>query len=70
MERNDYGQLTDDKQAGQVVGDGNRGKAIAIGPFLRYSGRGWGVALKWQHETEVANRAKGDRLYLQVFLRL
>lgn len=65
-----YRQVTNDERAGQVVGDGNRGKAIAVGPFLRYIGQGWGLTLKWQHETEVANRAKGDRLYLQWFLRL
>ena len=57
-------------QAGQVVGDGNRGKAIAIGPFVRYYGKGWGITFKWQHETEVANRAKGERFYLQAMVRL
>lgn len=65
-----YRQVSNDEQAGQVVGDGNRGKAIGIGPFLRFFGDGWGTTFKWQRETEVANRAKGDRFYLQVFMRL
>lgn len=65
-----YRQVTNDEQGGHVVGDGNRGKAIAIGPFLRYYGKGWGATFKWQHETEIANRAKGERFYLQVMVRL
>lgn len=65
-----YRQVTNDERSGQVVGDGNRGKAIAMGPFLRYAGKGWGLTFKWQHETEVANRAKGNRFYLQWFLGL
>ena len=65
-----YQQVTDDKQSGVTVGDGNRGKAFAIGPFLRHSGKGWGVLLKWQREASVENRAKGDRFYLQVSVKL
>lgn len=65
-----YRQVTDDEQAGRRVGDGNRGQALAIGPFLRFYGQGWGVTLKWQHETKVENRADGNRLYLQVAIKL
>jgi hypothetical protein len=65
-----YRQVTNDVQNGQVFGDGNRGKAIAVGPFLRFFGKGWGLTFKWQHETEVANRAKGERFFLQAMIQL
>jgi len=66
-----YKQITDDKQNGQIVGDGNRGQAVAIGPFLRYHpSKNWGIALKWQHESLVENRTRGDRIFLQFALKL
>lgn len=62
-----YRQVGDDEVRGVTVTGGNRGRALAAGPFVRYSsGSGWGVTLKWQHETGVRNRASGDRLFLQV----
>jgi hypothetical protein len=66
-----YRQVTDDKMNGQVVGDGNRGQAIGIGPFVRYHpSKNWGLTFKWHHETGVENRAKGDRFILQFMYRL
>ena len=63
---NVYKQLTDDKQNGQVVADGNRGQVAAIGPYIRYHpSPDWGITLKWQHETWVENRTRGDRIFLQ-----
>lgn len=65
-----YQQVSDDRQAGRGLADGNRGRALAAGPFVRIFGRGWGLTLKWQHEAKVENRAKGDRLYLQAAMAL
>jgi hypothetical protein len=68
---NVYKQLTDDRQNGQVVPGGNRGQAVAIGPFVRYHpSPDWGVTLKWQHESWVENRTPGDRIFLQFALKL
>jgi hypothetical protein len=66
-----YKQLTDDSQNGQTIAGGNRGRAFALGPFIRYRpANNWGVVLKWQHETWVENRPKGDRLFLQFSFKL
>ena len=50
-----------------VVGDGNRGQAVAFGPALRWHphDKPYGITLKWQHEELVENRASGDRILLQ-----
>ena len=63
-------QVTDDERDGQRVADGNRGRVAAIGPFVRFHGRGWGVVLKWQAERLVENRAAGDRVILQLAMKL
>jgi len=66
-----YKQVTDDRLNGQIFGDGNRGRAVAIGPFLRYHpSPDWGITLKWQRETMVRNRTRGDRIFLQLALKL
>lgn len=58
-------QFTDDTQYGLVYKDGYRGQAFAIGPQIRWSWNGGGVALKWQHEFLVENRTKGDKVWFQ-----
>ncbi|MGH8759138.1 MAG: SphA family protein [Burkholderiales bacterium] len=61
-----YQQTTDDRQAGATV-PGNKGRALAIGPSIRYqSQKGWFAMLKYQKETRVRNRAEGDALWLKV----
>lgn len=66
-----YKQVTDDQLNGQLFGDGNRGQVIAIGPFLRYHpSADWGITLKWQREMRVENKTRGDRLFLQLALKL
>lgn len=66
-----YQQVTDDTVNGNVVADGNRGRAVAIGPFIRYHpSRDWAITFKWQHEYLVENRASGDRFFLQFMLKL
>ena len=66
-----YKQMSDDKRNGQVVGDGNRGQAVGVGPFVRYHpSRDWGITFKWQYETQVENRPQGNRFLLQVMYKL
>ncbi len=66
-----YKQITDDEQNGRVVGDGNRGQVVAVGPFLRYHpSKNFGIVLKWQHEEAVKNRTSGERIFLQFALQL
>jgi len=60
-----YRQVTDDKVNGNAVPGGNRGRAFAIGPYIRYHEGYWGVTFKWQHESWIENRAKGNRFFLQ-----
>jgi hypothetical protein len=62
-----YKQVSDDKVRNGAVNvpDGNRGQVVAVGPFLRRYGRGWGFTLKWQREYAVENRVAGDRWMLQ-----
>ena len=65
-----YKQVSDDKVAGAVAGDGNRGQVVAIGPFLRYHPRrDWAVTFKWQREAQARNKTEGDRFFLQLFRR-
>lgn len=65
-----YKQVTDDTQYGSTFRDGNRGQAVGIGPTLRYRGTDWGVVLKWQAETLVENKSKGNRTFLQLYFKL
>ena len=66
-----YQQTTDDTINGSSVAGGNRGRASAIGPFIRFHpSKDFGIALKWQHEYQVENRASGDRFFLQLSMQL
>ena len=60
-----YRQVTDDKVNGNTVPGGNRGRAFGIGPYIRYHEGYWGITFKWQNESWVENRAKGNRYFLQ-----
>ena len=65
-----YRQMTDDSQAGQTIA-GNRGRAFAIGPSIKYdSGKGWFVTAKYQMETDVRNRPEGAAFWLKAVFPL
>ncbi len=65
-----YQQMTDDKNAAGIVAD-FKGRALAIGPALKYtSASHWMMALKWQVETGVRNRAQGDTLIIKTNIPL
>ena len=61
-----YRQTTDDRQDGERIAD-NKGRALAIGPSIKYSGKdGWFVTAKWEQETQVRNRAQGDAYWVKL----
>jgi len=61
-----YKQTTDDRQFAKPVGDGNRGRNLAIGPQARiFFGSGGALALKYTRDTLVENRARGNSFWFQ-----
>lgn len=60
-----YQQLTDDKKDGQTI-SGNKGRAYAIGPNLKYdSGKGWFITAKLSKEFSVRSRTEGTQFWLK-----
>lgn len=54
-----YQQVTDDSGPGAPE-NGNRGRAVAIGPSFKYdNGKGWFITAKYQKEFLVENRPRG-----------
>ena len=62
-----YKQTTNDLQNGLIVGDGNRGRDLAIGPEVRFHlGEHGGFALKFLHDTLVQNKPQGNAFWFQL----
>lgn len=63
-----YRQMTDDQQNGATVA-GNKGKAYAIGPSIKYDGgKGWFFTAKYERESGVVNRAEGSSFKIKALL--
>lgn len=63
-----YQQVTQDNKDGIDVA-GNKGRAFAIGPAIKYdSGKGWMLMAKWQKESAVRNRPEGSAFWLKAVL--
>lgn len=60
-----YRQVTNDKQGGVKVGDGNKGQVFGIGPQFKYDHKNMSFLLKYQAETSVKNRPDGDKLWFK-----
>jgi len=60
-----YQQLTNDLQNGLIVGDGNRGRNLAIGPQLNYHVGPCLLIAKYQKDTLVENRPIGNSFWLE-----
>lgn len=61
-----YDQLSDDELHGQTLLDGNRSRAAAIGPQIRYSPKpGVAMALKYQRDVIAENQSQGGKLWFQ-----
>lgn len=65
-----YQQITDDKVAGQNV-PGNRGRAFAIGPSVKYQSKdGWFITAKFENQYGVRNRSDGSAFWLKTIIPL
>ncbi|MGA3982266.1 SphA family protein [Ralstonia nicotianae] len=62
-----YQQTTDDRQDGNTL-SGHRGRAVALGPSIRFDGGKWFVTAKYQKEFGVRNRAQGEGLVIKAVL--
>lgn len=60
-----YRQVTDDLQNGLIVGDGNRGRDLAIGPEVKYHFGKCALIAKYEKDTLVENRPIGNSFWLQ-----
>ncbi|MCM8816940.1 MAG: transporter [Candidatus Omnitrophica bacterium] len=65
-----YTQLTDDKQNGIKVGDGNKGNVFAIGPQIKYDWKKGSFILKYQKEMSVENKPEGSKAWLKFIVPL
>lgn len=67
-----YVQTSDDRQHGlSVNGNGNRGRVMALGPYMSYNFTpAFAVIAKLQPEFDARNRSKGVRFWLQAKIPL
>jgi hypothetical protein len=66
-----YRQISDDKVGGVAVAGGNRGRAFAIGPSLRYQNdKGWMITAKYERQYEVRNRSSGGAFWIKTLIPL
>lgn len=65
-----YQQTSDDQQNNADLAN-SKGRALAVGPSLKYDSRkGWFLAAKWQKEMAVENRAQGSAIWLKAVFPL
>lgn len=65
-----YRQITDDKVAGLTV-TGNSGRAVAIGPSMRYqNAKGWMITAKYERQYDVRNRSSGGAFWIKTLIPL
>lgn len=63
-----YQQVTDDDFDDAREGfDGNKGRALGIGPIVQYNYKNMFFNLKYQFETIVKNRPEGGKLWLKFY---
>jgi hypothetical protein len=62
-----FQQVEDDKQYGVIYENGYQGRAVGVGPQIRYDAfEHGGIILKYQREVLAENRPQGDKLWLQM----
>jgi len=62
-----YLQTGEDKSNGTTVpvGDGFKGKVLAIGPQAKYDYKNMSFTLKWQHEFGAENKPQGEKFWFK-----
>lgn len=65
-----YDQTTDDLQNSVIVGDGNKGRDLAVGPQIRVALRRVVLIAKYQKDTLVRNRTMGNGFWFELALPL
>jgi hypothetical protein len=66
-----YRQVSDDRVGGMTVAGGNRGRAFAIGPVVKYQSKsGWFVTAKYENQSGVRNRADGGAFWIKTIVPL
>jgi len=60
-----YKQVTDDRQNGLTVGDGNRGRDFAFGPEIKFHLGKYALIAKYEKDMLVQNRPIGNAFWLQ-----
>ena len=64
-------QTTDDTVLGVRVGpDGNRTRALALGPGLRYVSHNFRIQVNWKHDITANNHTKGDAFWVRFVVKL
>ena len=61
-----YQQLTDDRLNGAIVANGNRGRAFDVGPEVRYHLGHLALIVKYQKDTMVQNRTRGNQFWFEL----
>jgi hypothetical protein len=61
-----YQQTTDDLLNRVTAGDGNRGRDVAIGPEVRVHVGHVALIAKYQRDTLVENKPKGNMFWIQM----
>lgn len=58
-------QFTDDSGTGAPA-HGNRARSVSIGPSIKYdNGKGWFIAVKYQHDFSVRNTVQGNAPWIK-----
>jgi hypothetical protein len=66
-----YRQISDDRVGSTNVAGGNRGRAFAIGPLVKYQSKnGWFVTVKYENQYGVRNRSDGGALWIKTIVPL
>jgi hypothetical protein len=61
-----YRQVSDDRVGGAAVTGGNRGRAFAIGPVVKYQSKsGWFLTAKYENQYAVRNRSDGGAFWIK-----
>lgn len=60
-----YQQTTNDLQNGMMVGDGNRGRDVTVGPEIRWHVGHMALIAKYQRDTLVQNKTVGNAFWVE-----